>query len=352
MPCLPRPIALAFTLACLAAPGPAHADTVATETATLDDQGRVHVDRTVSAPETLSPEGQALLTKPPASILSSGMTVAEQREKINARQLRDVQVCLGYYPATLAEDVIAGVPVRIVTPTSPDPAKADRVLINIHGGAFRVDTGSMLESVPIASLTHTKVVSVLYRMAPENPFPTGLEDVVAVYRELLKTHAPHNIAIYGTSAGAVLTAETAARLHQLGLPLPAALGIFSGLGDFSRRGDSLSLFSLQGLSGRLMPRTGTQAAEYVGKTDPKDPILSPTFSDLHGMPPTLFMTSTRDALLSGTVMLHQAFLDAGVDARLVVFEALPHAFWLDARIPESRKADAMMAAFLDAHLGH
>jgi acetyl esterase/lipase len=91
--------------------------------------------------------------------------------------------------------------------------------------------------------------------------------------------------------------------------------------------------------------------EYVGQTDATNPVLSPTYADLRGMPPTLFLTSTRDMLLSGTAILHQAYLRAGVDARLAVFEALPHAFWLDASIPESRAANAMMARFLDEHLG-
>jgi hypothetical protein len=87
----------------------------------------------------------------------------------------------------------------------------------------------------------------------------------------------------------------------------------------------------------------------VGTTDPKDSVLSPVYADLHGMPPTLFVTSTRDLLLSGTVILHQTYLAAGVDTRLVVFEAQPHAFWLDASLPESRTANEIMARFLDEH---
>ena len=73
-------------------------------------------------------------------------------------------------------------------------------------------------------------------------------------------------------------------------------------------------------------------------------------ADLHGMPPTLFVTAERDALLSGTVNLHRAFLRAGVDARLVVFDALPHAFWYNAQLPESIEASHIMADFLLAHV--
>jgi epsilon-lactone hydrolase len=78
------------------------------------------------------------------------------------------------------------------------------VLVNLHGGGFVGDSGSMLESIPIASLARTKVVTVLYRLAPEHRFPAAVDDVVAVYRELLKTHRPRKMALYRTSAGAVL----------------------------------------------------------------------------------------------------------------------------------------------------
>ncbi len=83
----------------------------------------------------------------------------------------------------------------------------------------------------------------------------------------------------------------------------------------------------------------------------KEPALSPLFADLKGMPPTLFISSGRDLLLSGTTILHRAFLGAGVDARLVVFEALPHAFWNDPTLPESKEAHQIMANFFASQLG-
>jgi acetyl esterase/lipase len=70
------------------------------------------------------------------------------------------------------------------------------------------------------------------------------------------------------------------------------------------------------------------------------------YADLSGFPPTLFITSGRDLLLSGTTILHRAYLRAGVDAQLVVFEALPHAFWNNPSLPESKEADQLMATFL------
>ena len=130
------------------------------------------------------------------------------------------------------------------------------------------------------------------------------------------------------------------------------LGIFSGMGDFARDGDSMSLYGLRGLSGHLDPSgPGPHDPYYVGSVDAKDPVLSPIYADLHGLPPSLFVTSTRDLLLSGTVNLHRAYLNAGVDARLVVFDALPHAFWYDPLLPESLEANHTMADFFVKQLG-
>jgi monoterpene epsilon-lactone hydrolase len=211
----------------------------------------------------------------------------------------------------------------------------------------------LIEGIPIANLAKIKVVSVYYRLAPENPFPAAVDDVVSVYKELLKTYKPHSIGIYGTSAGAILTAEVAVRLKQLGVPLPAALGIFSGVGDFSRVGESRQIFALNGLPGQMEPVDSNHLPDdqYVGKTERTDPLLSPIFADLRGMPPSLLVTSTRDSLLSGTATFHRALLHAGNDSQLVVFEALPHAFWYHFNFPETTEAREIMANFFDKKVG-
>jgi monoterpene epsilon-lactone hydrolase len=253
-------------------------------------------------------------------------------------------------PVTIVEDKIAGIPVHIIAPNPGVEANRDKVLINLHGGGFNSDSGSYSESIPIASYSGVKVVSVLYRLAPENPFPAGIDDAITVYKELLKTYRPEHIALYGTSAGAIMTGEVAVKLKKLGLPLPAALGIFSALGDFARAGDTSSIFSTRGFSAHLDPATDPHDPYYFGSTDPKDPVLSPIYADLHGMPPTLFVSGTRDMLLSGTSNLERAFLRAGDEANLVVFDAMPHAFWYNASLPESIEASHIMADFLLKHV--
>jgi epsilon-lactone hydrolase len=323
-----------------------------TDTSYIDADGAAHITRVIPIPPDLSPEAKKSLAHQ-VSDAAHPQTLAERRSGTDAWQTRAGAFSKTLYPVNVVDDTIAGVPVHIVTPlANMDPG---RVLINLHGGGFNSDSGSLTESIPIANLTKMKVVAVLYRLAPEHPFPVGLDDCVAVYKELLKTYKPAHIAVYGTSAGAILTAEMAADLKKLGLPEPGALGVFSGMGDFSRDGDSWAMYALDGLSGHLDPPKPAPAhdPEYAGTTDPRDPVLSPLFSDLSNMPPTLFITSGRDILLSGTSILHRAFLRAGNDnAQLIVFEGLPHAFWNNAALPESKEAYDDMAHWFVQHLAN
>jgi epsilon-lactone hydrolase len=321
------------------------------DTSYIDADGTAHITRVVPVPPSLSPEAKKVVSRQ-ISDASKPMPLAERRAGTDAWQTRAGAASKAVYPVNIAEDKVAGIPVHIVTPLIVGPGKSDRVLICLHGGGFNSDSGSLTESIPIANLTQTKVVSVLYRLAPENRFPAQIEDAIAVYKDQLKTHQPKNIAIYGTSAGAILTAETAVRIKQLGLPMPGALGIFSGFGDYSQSTDSGALYALNGFAGHMQPPApGPHDSEYYGSTDPKDPVLSPIYADVHGFPPTLFITSGRDALLSGTTILHRKFYESGVDAQLIVFEGLSHAFWNDVNLPEAKETYKIVADFFDSRLG-
>jgi len=312
----------------------------------IGPDGTAYVTRVVPVPTTISPEAQKMLARP-VSDADVPESLAERRRKTDEWQNRTGKTFEAMYPVKIEETAIAGVPVRIITPVSVPASKKDRVLINLHGGGFNSDSGSWTESIPVASLSGTKVVAVLYRLAPEHPFPAAMDDAVAVYRELLKTYKPENIGIFGTSAGAILTGEVGVKLRDLKLPLPRALGIFSGLGDLKSNTDSASLFALNGLSGHLDPPRPRTKDDYAGHLPLDDPSLSIMYGDLHGLPPTLFITSERDMLLSGTTILQRAFLRAGDETQLVVFEALPHAFWNDPALPETHEADEIMANYFD-----
>lgn len=299
-------------------------------------------------PDTVSPEGrkiaEAMAKAPMPTTLPP---IAVQRQMIDAIQAGFGGQLEKRYNVRVEAATIAGVPVRIVYPKGVTALGKGPVLLNLHGGGFQVDSGSLTETIPIAALTGLPVVSVLYRLAPEHPYPAALDDALAVYGALEKDRKASKIAVFGTSAGAILSAELVAKLASLGRPMPAALGFLSGSADLAVEGDSGSWSRLPGgektLAGTIAP--------YIGKTPATDPVLSPIRGDVSRFPPTLLLTSTRDVLLSATSIFGRRLTEQGVDARLVVFDGLPHAFWAYMDIPESNEANAIVARFLGGRLG-
>jgi len=299
-------------------------------------------------PESLSAEARAQMAMmaaggpvPTMDMLPQVRVFSEQiQQAIGAEQRKS-------YAVTVTDDTIAGVPVRRIVPEAGEVDRG-KVLLNLHGGGFATDSGSLTENIPIAALSGIEVVAVLYRFAPEHPFPAAVDDALAVYKALLTDHHHADIAVYGTSAGAVIGPQLMMRLKAESLPLPGALGVFSGEGDMVGTADSLKIFAKQAEGQLLIDAKWA----YVGGADPKDPLVSPLFGDLGFFPPTLCVSSGRDVLLSGTVNLNRKLHDAGVQTELVVYDALPHAFWAMFLAPESDDCFRRMSAFLVKHLGH
>ncbi|HVG01966.1 MAG TPA: alpha/beta hydrolase fold domain-containing protein [Nitrospira sp.] len=247
------------------------------------------------------------------------------------------------YGVSVSEAKIGGVPVRIFDP--PERSSSGAILLNLHGGGFSKDAGSITENVPVAALTGMRVVAARYRLSPEHPYPAPVDDAQAVYEALLAEDGSRPIGLYGTSAGAILCIQLLVRIQELGLRSPKAHGFFSGSADLSRHGDTEQLFRpvLDG------SRSGPLFAEYVGEADVRQPRLSPLFADLSQFPPTLCLAGTRDFMLSQTAIFHRALIAAGVESQLIVFEAMLHAHWIYLDIPESDEAFSHMAKFFRSH---
>jgi epsilon-lactone hydrolase len=256
------------------------------------------------------------------------------------------------YPVTMRDATIAGVPAVYATPVKPIPGKNKRkILLNLPGGGFIMGAANgtgMLESIPLAAMAQVEIVSITYRQAPETMFPAASEDIAAVYRELLKTHKPEDIAIFGCSAGGLLAAESVAWFVKEKLPLPGAIGIFCASADARWGGDSRAWGQqLQALP----PRTDTRRS-YFSADDINNPLASPVLTPdvLKRFPPTLVITGTRAFEMSAAINTHRELVKAGVQADLHVWDGMYHAFFYNIDLPESREAFDVMTHFFQKHL--
>ncbi|MCU6455544.1 alpha/beta hydrolase [Sphingomonas sp. A2-49] len=248
---------------------------------------------------------------------------------------------------------IGGVGVEVVTPASPDPRRTDRVLINLHGGAFMwgAGSGALVEAVPIAAVARTTVVTVDYRLAPEHRFPAAVEDAVAVYQALLRTYRPEKIGIYGCSAGGALTAEATAMIVQRKLPVPAAIGTLCGTG-LPFGGDSAILGQLAMAQPPAPSGVTVDPIPYFSGVTSNNPVAYPGNSKtmLAAFPPTLLLGGSRDFALSAMATMSRRLEQAGVETHLQVFDGMGHAFFMNSDLPESLEAYQVISSFFDRQL--
>lgn len=217
-----------------------------------------------------------------------------------------------------------GVRTLISTPPVPN----DRVVLYIHGGAFvlglmniQVDFAAQLSKASDAI-----VWSVDYRLAPEDPFPAGLEDVFAVYTSMLSEGInPHKITLVGESAGGNLLLGLLLKIKQEKLPLPGAAIPISALTDFNMTGESYE--TRENLDPMLpVDRKKSIHFSYLRGESPDNPLASPLLGDLAGLPPLFIMVGGREILYSDSINLAEKAKEAGVDVTLNVDERMFHAY--------------------------
>ena len=333
---------------------------VAQTTAVLDDPSTAHLPTIVlpysnfASPEARTLAGR-LMHEPPFVF---GDDIAKARDhygRYNDARLAEVRAL---YATREDRQTLGGVPVDIVVPSQGvSERNADRVLINVHGGAWMWGSGSgaLVEAIPIAAVGRIKVVAVDYRLAPEHRYPAASEDVAAVYRELLKTYRPENIGLYGCSAGGVVVAQATAWFQTHDLPTPGAIGTFCGTGS-GYGGDSV--FLGQATTGGTAPPP--PAADTIGIPNPYMEGVALGDAEAYPVtdaaviarfPPTLLLAGGRDFAASTLTTMHRRLAAVGVESELFLFDGLWHAFFVWPELPESKEAYGLIARFFDRHLG-
>lgn len=231
-------------------------------------------------------------------------------------------------------------------------AVTGRVILQLHGGGY---IGPMKNIYRRFAVKYSKmaygadVLSVDYRVAPENPFPAALMDAVDGYRWLLeeKEYEPEKIVVAGDSAGGGLALALLLYLKDHGMPLPGGVITMSPWTDVTLGGESyVSRYELDPLFGNSRENMLYQCS-YIGEADPADPYLSPLFGDFSGFPPMLMQVGDYEVLLSDTLAVSEKAKKAGGRVRTSVYSGMFHVFQMGLDlIPESREAWEEVGEFL------
>jgi len=242
--------------------------------------------------------------------------------------------------------------VPVVWANLADPSQS-QVLLYIHGGGFifgSADTHKHL-AADIAGQMGIKAVLPNYRLAPEDPYPKGFDDVVTSYRALLEIgYQAQNIVIGGDSAGGNLTFALLAYIKANKLPIPACAFTFSALTDMTNTAESIARNASRDCvlaAGRFDEMTRV----YAPGQDVKSPCLSPIFATYKGAPPVLMQASDGEMLIDDSRAMLKVLTDQGVDARLSVFGNNFHVFQvLRGLVPEADQAIREVVGFIKDHM--
>jgi monoterpene epsilon-lactone hydrolase len=238
---------------------------------------------------------------------------------------------------------LGGVPVIYIDIAGTRPRGT---LFHIHGGGFALGSarGSVGLASSLARRTGLRAVSVDYRLAPEHPYPAALGDVTAAYRALVEQEGQAgHIVVSGESAGGNLAVELLIAGRGQGLAMPAAALLFSPMTDLTVAGTSFTA------KADTDPNIGarairTRAADYLAGADPADPLVSPIFADLSGLPPLLIQAGSHEVLLDDATRLAARAAADNVAVILDITPGVPHVFQAFAALLEEGDAALRRAA--------
>jgi len=256
-------------------------------------------------------------------------------------------------PPEVKVDVVTA-PDRPAEWLTPPGARTDAAVLYLHGGGYVIGSPRSHRhlAAAIARAAGTRALLLDYRLAPEHPFPAGLEDAVAAYQWLLAGGvAPARIVVAGDSAGGGLTMATLLALRERGLPRPAAAVCISPWVDLT---NSAASYATKAAVDPIVTLDSiallTQA--YIGTGDPKQPLVSPLYADLRNLPPLLIHVGSDEVLLDDALGLAARARTAGVDVTIREWPAMIHVWhWFLSMLDEADQAIADIGAFVRARLG-
>ena len=312
-----------------------------------------------AAPSSASVELQELLSSIPQPVVDRPPAVTSREEwkaiiaAADAPLIPIIREMAESLSVTIQGQAMAGVNTYSVTPEEVAREHDGKLFLYVHGGGFILGGGESgnWEPVILASQMHIPVLSIDYRMPPDHPAPAGIEDVVDVWKELLRDRPASSVAFGGSSGGGNLVLASVMRFKELDLALPGALYVSTPMVELANNGDSR--FINVGIDRNLTSYAKAEDAVllYAGDYDLKHPYVSPIYGDFSNFPPSFLVSGTRDLLLSDTVRAHRELRRAGIEADLHVFEGHSHADWMQLwNTPEGAENYSELSRFIGKHL--
>lgn len=242
----------------------------------------------------------------------------------NRKAMDDANKMMPLEPGvTCSKEIFEGVPVEMLSPESPN----DGIILDIHGGAFIYGSLETCRSyaAALAKESNMRVYTVDYRLAPEHPFPEGVEDCFNVYQKICEKYQNHSIAVVGESAGATLALSVGLMAKDRGIKMPSCVVAFSPCAsfadDFPGRKNNIST--------ELIIPAGTiekMKKLYMAQGDLKNPYASPIYGDFSGYPPVKLVADGGEVLVDDTRELEKKLRLAGVDVDCRIYEETFHTF--------------------------
>jgi acetyl esterase/lipase len=252
--------------------------------------------------------------------------------------------------ATITPAEVGGVPGKWVSV----PGSGSTVILHLHAGGYLIGSSQSHRDLAarIGRAAGARVFLADYRLAPEHPYPAALDDALAAYRGLLAQGVdPRDLVVSGDSAGGGLALATLVALRDAGDPLPAAGVHLSAWADLSMSGDSMTANEpLDPLVNRELLKQ--MADGYLGEHDPTDPLVSPVFADLAGLPPLFLQGGSSEVLESDSVRIADRVRAAGGEAELQIGYEMVHVFQMFAdQLPEAELAIEQIGRFVRRTVG-
>lgn len=235
----------------------------------------------------------------------------------------------------------------------PADAPRDKAILYLHGGGFRLGSVNSHRDLiaRIADASVCRSLAINYRLAPEHRFPNAIDDTLAAYHWMQdQGFRPDDIVFVGDSAGGNLALAGTLSLRQRGLPLPVAAALMSPWTDLTASGTSyVSRAEADPIHQRKMILA--LAKNYLGDDgDPNDPLASPLFADLVGLPPLMIQVGDRETVRDDSIRLAEKARAAGVDVELQSWDGMIHVFQMFPELAEAHRAIDSLAGFLRKHL--